>query len=125
MKKFLKSKTFHWTAMSLSLLLIIFSGQKFYKSYQIEKEIKGLQEEIVSIEQGNKEILALINYFKTPEFKERQARSLLSLQKPGEFAVALPLREDGNFDQASDEEVAKKPSNLFKWWDYFFGNEAI
>jgi len=125
MKKFLKSKAFHWAAISLSVLLLIFLGQKFYKSYQIEKEIEGLQEDIVSIEQSNKEVLDLINYFKTPEFKERQARSLLSLQKPGEFAVTLPLREDGDFDQAADESEVTEPSNLFKWWEYFFGNETI
>lgn len=121
MKNFLKSKLFLWGAVLALLFLTVSIGQKLYKKYLIEREISRLEEDIASLQAGNKNILELIDYFKTPEFRERQARSLLSLQKPGEFAVALPPRDDA--DPAGGREAGtarEKVSNLKLWWDYFF-----
>ena len=124
MKNFLKSKSFRWLATVFLFFLLVSFGQKLYQRHLIEQEISTLKDEIAALGQGNKEILDLISYFKTPEFKERQARSLLSLQKPGEFAVALPPREDVNLDGGPNEEKPEGSSNLLKWWDYFFASRA-
>jgi len=124
MKNLLKSKLFLWGALLVFLFFAFSSGQKLYKKYLIEKEINELKKEIASLESGNRETRELINYFKTPEFKERQARSLLSLQKPGEFAVALPPRDDA--DSSETDSGGAKPqadSNLRLWWNYFFAVE--
>lgn len=118
---FLKSK-FVLALSVIGLFFILYSlGQQLYKRYQILSEIARMRAEIASYQTKNDEMLKLINYFKTPEYQERQARSLLNLQKPGEFAVALPpslAQEPAATGQTAGQ---KKSSNLQQWWDYFFG----
>lgn len=118
-KEILKSKLFIWLAIPALLILVLFLGRQLYKSYTINKEIRDLEQEIAALEQNNQEVLELLNYLKTREYKERQARSLLSLQKPGEFAVALPPREEATGGAAGSEPETKQ-SNFVEWWNYFF-----
>lgn len=101
-------------------LIAFYLSKELMKKRQIDTEIAKLEAEIVSIEQRNRDILGLINYYKTREYKERQARSILGLQKEGEFAVALPQsKAEANSDIAEPHDTR---SNLKKWWDYFFGS---
>lgn len=117
---FLKSKPFLASGFLALLFLTIFWGREMYRKYQINTEIRTLQSQIKELERSNQDTLSLISYFKTQQYKERQARSLLNLQKPGEFVVALPDRnEAGLSDQQSDIQTPEV--NLRKWWNYFFG----
>ena len=102
------------------LLFLVFLGRELNKKYQINKEVKNLEKEIAEIEARNEEIAQLIDYLNTPEYKERQARSLLNLQKPGEFAVALPLHPEEQEQGALDDQSKRQASNFQKWWNYFF-----
>ncbi len=104
----------------LLVVTVIYLSQELYKRYQINQEIAGLQREITRLEGKNKEILGLIDYFKTREYKERQARSLLNLQKPGEFAVALPPSTEESAPAATSGGKEAKESNLKQWRRYFF-----
>lgn len=110
-------------AIGLGILLLaatsVYLSKETYKKRQINQEIENLKREIDAVEGKNKEIAALINYYKTTEYKERQARSLLGLQKEGEFAVALPQTKSQ--DRTGDGAAEDKQSNLKKWWNYFFG----
>lgn len=117
--EFLRSKFFILVAVFALLMVSILLGNQLYRRYQTNQEIAGLENEIAKLESSNQDILKLINYFKTPEFRERQARSLLNLQKPGEFAVALPVNEEEK-DTSSGVKADPK-SNFIKWWEYFFG----
>ncbi len=105
------------------ILFISFLGRGLYKTYQVKQDVRSLEREIASVEGENQELLELIGYLKTPEYKERQARSVLNLQKPGEIAVALPGGETQSpareNSKVSGEENSE--SNWKKWWKYFFG----
>lgn len=101
----------------LLIITIFYLARETYLKRQIDNEVTALQDEIAAIEGKNKEILELINYYKTTEYRERQARSILGLQKPGEFVVALPQKDNPAGDNATPEEPA---SNLRQWWEYFF-----
>ena len=113
-----KSKFFTKVGIAALFLILILLGKELKKRYEINHEIQNLRNEIANLDAKNQETLNLINYFKTREFQERQARTLLGLQKPGEFAVALPFQETA----ASGDETSQKSqsSNLKKWWGYFF-----
>ena len=50
---------------------------------EVSKQIQGLRSDIRSLESRNEQLARLIDYFKTDEFKEREARLRLGLQKPG------------------------------------------
>lgn len=117
----LKSKFMSTLGAVLILLILFYFGKQWHKKYLIDQEIRGLEQEISDLEGKNEEILQLISYFETAEFKERQARSLLNLQKPEEFAVALPGDEETAVNGTQTEE--QKASNFKHWWNYFFNNQ--
>ena len=115
----LKSKL--WLAVGGVLLVVtaFYLVRETYQKRQIDNEVRKLQDEIAAVEGKNKEILELINYYKTTEYKERQARSLLGLAKPGEFVAVLPPKKPAGEETAA---VDNSVSNLSLWWEYFFGN---
>ncbi len=117
----MKSKFFLILSLTALVLVGTFVGKEFYKKRQIQQEISKLEDNIAKLENKNQEVLELINYFKTQEYKERQARSLLNLQKPGEFAAVLPPQEEEVQTLESEDTEPSAASNLQKWWKYFFG----
>lgn len=88
---------------------------------EVEREISALKNDIKSLEGKNEDLAKLINYFQTPEFKEREARLRLGLQKPGENVVVIPgLGENGPGAANTPTEPIFVP-NWKKWVNYFFG----
>lgn len=92
--------------------------------------LASIQKEIEELNNKEAELLKLQGYYSSDEFLEKEARRILSYQKPGEevYVVISKKRNDpeinikngfkvieGNGDQ---EEV----SNPTKWWNYFFNN---
>lgn len=121
--KFLKSKLAIYTGIVLLVMTLYSLGREFNKRYQIRQAINALQAEINNYQTQNAETLKLITYLKTPEYQERQARPLLNLQKPGEFAVALPPQPDDTLAPTSTPVNQPLESNIRKWWNYFFNSE--
>lgn len=119
--KLLKSKFFRGLLVIGLVLVLAFLGRELKARYEIREEIRQLQAEIKGLEGKNQETKLLIDYFRTQEYQERQARSLLSLQKPGEFAVVLPFQESSTSTRPETDD--NRRSNFAKWWKYFFGNE--
>ena len=118
---FFKSKLFLFSVGLLLVVTLFFIGKQLKKRLEVEREIANLQNQIASLEGRNREVTQMINYFKTREYKERQARSLLNLQKPGEFAVALPPQKDDTAETQSS--TPPQESNLMKWWQYWFDRQ--
>lgn len=120
---FFKSKLFIYIGSIALLLLALSWGREMFRKYQIDREVSKMREEIQNLRTSDKELLSLIDYFKTPEYKERQARSLLNLQKPGEFVVVLPgVQNEVGSNEADGLEKSAK-SNISKWWNYFFSTK--
>ncbi|OGE84340.1 MAG: hypothetical protein A2846_03860 [Candidatus Doudnabacteria bacterium RIFCSPHIGHO2_01_FULL_49_9] len=113
----LKSKLWLVVGSTLLALTAFYLARETYQKWQIDTEVEKLQDEIVAVEGQNKEILELINYYKTTEYKERQARSILGLAKPGEFVVTLPPRKE---QAAGDSAQMDSKTHLQEWWEYFF-----
>lgn len=99
--------------------------------YGLEKEMNDLQKEIDSYNKKNDSLKKAINYLKSDQFVEEQARISLGLKKPGEEVVVIK-DDNKNFDSTTDSNeifnipglekvgVDEKKSNFSKWWDYFF-----
>ena len=117
------------------LILISFPLAKtITQRYRINQEIKELQEEIENINKKNTNLKKVIEYFKSDQFVEEQARLNLGLRKQGEeVAVIQNISEEilannilnseeiiFNIPGLEKEVLPKKISNLQKWWSYFF-----
>lgn len=119
-RELIKSKLFLAGGGAAAILLAVFWGREAWHTFQIDREERALQAQIDRLESQSRGLADLIGYFRTPEYKERQAREVLGLQKPGEFVVALPVdaAEESAESIASQTRTAANPA---KWWNYFFG----
>ena len=121
LRDYLKSKTFFVIGLALLALMGYLLSKELNRRYRISREITGLEQEIARFDNQNEELSRLIDYLQTPEYQERQARPLLNLQKPGEFAVALPPapEDEPGFVDHDDDSQPLSP-NYRLWWNYFF-----
>lgn len=110
---------FFWAVAVLALGAIGYGlGKSIVRRLEIEHEVGVLQHDIDQLQSKNDELQRLINYFSTPEYKEREARLRLGLQKPGENVVIIP-----GLDAAGGAEAgtaAGDRPNWRRWFDYFF-----
>jgi cell division protein FtsB len=99
-----------------------------YKKRQIQEEVKKLQEQATSLEQGNQKLKGLIDYFRTQNFSEKEAREKLNVKKEGEKVVILRSQEEKE-EEAKEENLAEEKqlliANPLKWWSYFFGEREF
>ena len=121
--KLLKSKIFLFVLLvTLGSFGYIFA-RELSRQYHIQGEITELEQEISKLENRNEELGDLIAYFKTESFQEKEVRSKLNLQKPGEHVVALPGSDfEGEAIEGSFVgDVLIEDKNWKSWWEYFFG----
>lgn len=131
-KDFLKaiffSRIFLVALIIMTFLLAVSTGRAIWRKYQIEREISALKNNISEIEKKNEELLARLDYFKSEENLEKEARIQLNVKRPGEKVVVIvgkenssPVRnEKGNSAESPADK--NKLSNPLKWWRYFFGD---
>jgi cell division protein FtsB len=115
--------------VAASVLIVVFLGtglgKEFYRDYQIKKEIDSLQNDIGALEKDNYKLSQLIEYYKTDEYKEAEARKRFNLKKDGESVIIIrpsPIDSEYNIDEENNGE-ADELSNYKKWWNYFFASK--
>ena len=101
-----------------------FAGE-YLRNHEMQQEVDRLKGQAEELEAKNLELARLGERFSTPEMVEREARTKLNLQKPGEEVVVVqgnlastpvpPPPPEGSV-QAGDERLP----NPVRWWRYFF-----
>ena len=113
------------------ILIGISLGKETYKKHQIQKEIEGLQSDIQKLNQENGDLNNLISYLSTTDFREKEAREKLNLQKEDEKMIVLRKElEAQKKEPAANDEPTESPGennrpNLQKWLGYFFSNHSL
>ena len=115
---FFASKWFLGVGFVVLIFIALALGRETYRKYQVQEKIDELQQEVTSLEQNNQELNDMIAFLQTDEYRERQARQKLDLQKEGEQVVIVPELEDVEEEVDKGTEIAL--SNSEKWWNYFF-----
>ena len=133
-KSWIKSRWFLIITLSVFALISISLIKEFYRSYQINKEIENLQNEILALEGENQEIADFVEYLKTDAYFEQQARLKFGLKSDGEKVIVLQGEDENGTTIGSEEEGSifgfnthgdeKNRSNPVKWFNYFFGADA-
>ena len=127
-KRGLANKIFSFKMFILvSVLAVIFLGsnlgREFYRKYQIQKEIDSLKGDINSLEENNYKLSQLIEYCKTDEYKEAQARERFNLGKEGENLIVMLEPNSGGNEIEKEINKSKEDPNYKKWWNYFFASK--
>lgn len=128
-KKRLMSGIFSFKMFILaSILAVIFLGtglgKEFYRDYQIKKEIDSLQSDINALEKDNYKLSQLIEYYKTDEYKEAEARKRFNLKEEGESVVVIKPNENSmEYGEVKGATANENLPNYIKWWNYFFASK--
>jgi len=115
-------------ALGAVVLIALAVTEETYRRYQIQKEIEDLKVQAEKKERDNQKLQGLIQYLKTDDFQEKEAKEQLSLQKEGEKVMVIKEENTNQNTNQNNEFVAPtKPqedqrSNSRRWWDYFFAN---
>ncbi len=115
------------------LVLLSFPLTKSYRQKRsIDREIAGLKEEAQALEHKNSNLKSVIEYMQSEQFVEKEARTKLNYQKPGESVVVIEGRPGEApattqakpfFEVPAEPTKAAEPQavvNARKWLDYFF-----
>ncbi|HLC44522.1 MAG: hypothetical protein A2722_03465 [Candidatus Doudnabacteria bacterium RIFCSPHIGHO2_01_FULL_50_11] len=122
-QKLIKSKLFLFLLLITLGTFSYFFAQELKDRYDIEREIRSLQGQIAKLEQGNTNLTNLIQYLKSPGYQEKELRSKLNLQRPGEHVVVLPQESTSSaIDLAIEGRTSEHEPNWRKWWNYFFSH---
>lgn len=122
---FLRSKWFLVIGIILVCYAFFVLGKMVWQNYQVNQQIRNLENEVLVIEKENQKLSDLIAFFQTETFKEKEAREKLGMVKPGEKVLVFPDSEktetitNTNSSIKSSEDTQSIP-NYKKWWNFFF-----
>jgi cell division protein FtsL len=104
----------------LLIVLLVLSVVKVVREaivrYEINKEISSLENQLNELDNKSNKLGDMINYLKTDQYIEKEARTKLNLVKPGEKQINFTSSADSLARVDSD----KGSSNYTKWFNYFF-----
>ena len=119
LKSFLKTRIATWLLGAVLLFVIFFTAKILIQQHQVSQEIAKLQAQSKKIKKDNSQLSALINYFQTPQYEEKQAREKFNLKKSGEYVLSLPQN-----DSAESASVSQANQSKIKlWFNYFFNKK--
>jgi cell division protein FtsB len=125
LRKILKSKWFLLFCIVILVLLVASFAREFSRRYYLEQQIKSLETQVEDLASKNDQFGQLINYLKTENFTEEEARLKMGLKKPGEEVVVINQPATGEGASANNSPPAEL-ANPAKWWYYFFtANDSI
>jgi cell division protein FtsB len=122
-KKVFGSRLFVWGGVVVLVLIVIGLGKAALRRHDITSQVTDLNKSVDALQSQNIELSGLLDYFKTKNYEELQARQNLGLKKAGETVVAIPesnAKDAEAFLNNSDSSAQEKLSNPRKWWNYFF-----
>ncbi len=115
-----------WTTVILVGLLVLLGigyGRAYYQHYQVQQEIKQLEEQANALKAKKLKTIQLLKYVESPAFVEERARLELNLGKPDETMLVIgsanktPSRQPLLNMLEQNQPIL---SNQQKWWRYFF-----
>lgn len=106
---------------ALVMLLLFFSYsliREVKRRQAIKNDIQNLEQELVALDQSNSELQSLIDYLKTDEYAELEAKRKLGLKRTDEQVILVT--EDEALQAALAAEPVERTPNWLSWKQYFF-----
>ena len=116
--KVLLSKGLFFILIGLLLFFSVSMLREVKRKQDIQKDIIALEQELLEAEANNSQLSNLIDYLKTDDYAELEAKKRLGLKKQGE-KVLLVTKTESIDTVDSDAKIEDLP-NWKNWWNYFF-----
>jgi len=117
-----RSFSFMWLVV-VAAYLCVQAGQAVYKNYQAQQQVSDLQNQLTQAEGERDRLTALLVYYQTDSYKEKQLRQDLLLRKPGEKVYALPEsagaiseEDDGQTTVSVSQAPAQNTDPIWRQW---------
>ena len=97
-----------------------------YQQREIDREIAGLQKEIESLNQENRDLKEMVDYFQTEPFREKELKDKLDMIKDGEEMVYVrekTLAQPSESNSPSGPVITIEKPPYYYWWMFFFGKK--
>jgi cell division protein FtsB len=102
--------------------LLVMLGETIHRNYTLGRQINTLKAQIALLQDQKDELAYNIEYYKTDSFRDREARSKLGLQLPGENVVIIPhTTPEPSVAPEASKKASGKRSNLQQWLDFLGG----
>lgn len=105
----------------IAIYLIVVLIQTVRHNYVLGKQIEALNTKINLLQSQKQQLEYSIEYYKTDSFRDREARSKLGLQLPGENVVIIPRPSATPAPAPQDTAAQSKKSNFSQWLAFLGG----
>lgn len=130
-RRFLSSKILLFASLFVLIFFSFNLASEIINRHDLQKEINKFQAEFNDLSKSNQDISGSIEYLKTLDFVEKEARTKLNLKKPGEQIIIVPEEKILGKSSASmpltgnlANQAVSQP-NYLNWWNYFFNQLYI
>lgn len=105
----------------LVLYLLVVLGQTIKHNYNLNQQVVQLKGQIVQLQKQKTALQSTIQYEQTSSFDDREARSQLGLQAPGEKVVIIPEASPAPTPTPVQSQPVAKKSNFQQWLTFLSG----
>lgn len=121
LSKIFSSKLFFLVGIIILIFISISLGKEVLRRQAVNADIGKLQSEVDALAARNAELADLITYLNSENWQEREARTKLNLQKPGETIVITSenINTSSQIEQTATAHAAPQLPNPQKWLNYF------
>jgi cell division protein FtsB len=105
--------------------LVVVLGETIKRNYDLDQQVNTLNAQIISLQDQKDQLAYDIQYDNTSSFRDREARSKLGLQLPGENVVIIPRPSPTPIPaNPTDSKHVSRKSNLQQWFDFLSGRAS-
>jgi cell division protein FtsB len=116
--KFTGIRILNLVGAAIIVYLLVVLGGTVKRNYDLGKQAESLKAQSVLLEDQKDQLSYNIAYYNTDAFRDREARSKLGLQLPGENVVIIPRGSPAPTPASAASKPETKKSNLQQWFDF-------
>jgi cell division protein FtsB len=120
--KFTGSNIVNIVGAVVVIYLVVVLGETIKRNYDLGGQIDGMKAQMSLLQEQNNQLSYNIQYYKTSSYQDKEARSQLGLQLPGEHVIIIP--NDTPEPAPTITPVASQPakSNFQQWLSFLGGS---
>lgn len=116
-------------ALALFVAFAVYSNVRLIiRNNTLNERLATAKTELTEKQAKNAKLKLLIAYYESPSYQNAEARRRLALKAPDETVLQVKGATTSKDDETLEDTIYKEadpipavpPSNISRWWDYFF-----